>query len=58
MTTLTSQENIADITLNSNKAIDKEEVSISEAQEKQGRIHTFLANISNKLGLSNAIYFK
>jgi hypothetical protein len=58
MTTLTNQENIAKIALNSNKAIEKDDVSINEAQEKQGRMHTFLANISNKLGLSNAVYFK
>jgi len=58
MTTLTNQENITDITFNSNVATKKKEISTNETQEENSKMNTFLANISNKLGLSNAVYFK
>ena len=58
MTTLTNQENITDSVYNSNVTVENKDTSTNEVQVKHSKIHTFLANISNKLGLSNAIYFK
>jgi len=61
MTAITKQENIETI-LNSkgddDTSLINKETTTTQSKETQSRIHTFLTNISNKLGLSNAIYFK
>ncbi|MFT5758797.1 MAG: hypothetical protein ACI9LM_003545 [Alteromonadaceae bacterium] len=58
MTTLTNQENITNINNNDNNKVENKENSQSNIQAKNSKLHIFLSNISNKLGLSNAIYFK
>jgi len=61
MTTITNQENIGNMTNNmdiNDETLTNKVSEANQAKERQTRIHTFLSNISNKLGLSNAIYFK
>ncbi len=58
MTTLTNQENTINISNTDNNKIDDKEKEQNKTLAQNSKFHTFLANISNKLGLSNAVYFK